>query len=217
MANFIKSVQNSVKNWWLLLLVGALLIVGGVYTFTQPEASYAALSVVFSILFIVIGIFEIVFSISNNDSLDNWGWMLFFGVVTLVIGVLLVLNPEVSMATLPYYVGFLLLFRSIAGLSLAIDLNNNEVPNTGLLSVMSILGIIFSFVLLWNPRIAGMTVVIWTGLTLIILGIFSVITSFQLRKIKYAPQKLSKDLQDKWEALNKEIEEELNNLPSESK
>ena len=209
MSNFLKTVTNTVKYWYIPLIVGLIFIGIGVYTIISPLKSYLALSILFSLSFLFSGISEIIFSISNRKEIDNWGWTLTFGILTFLLGVLLVINPVISITTLPIYVGFVMLFRSIMGISYALELKNYGVLDWGNLMVLGILGLLFSFVLIWNPLFAGMTIVFWTGLAIISGGAFSVYLSFKLKKIKSLPNKISDDLKNRYNAIKQEVQNEL--------
>ncbi|SEN21876.1 Uncharacterized membrane protein HdeD, DUF308 family [bacterium A37T11] len=182
--SFMKSVKTAVKHWYLQLIMGIIFIFSGIWTFSYPLESYLTLSILFTTTFIVTGFLEIIFSFSNQKELDNWGWILVSGIVSLLIGILLVNNPLISITTLPIYVGFLVLYRSILALSNAIDLKNYGVRDWGNLLIIGIIGTLFSFILLWNPTFAGFTIVTWTALALIMAGIFSVYLSLKLKKLK---------------------------------
>ena len=207
--NIFKTIRNSIKYWYIPLIVGLLFIGVGIYTFMSPIESYSALSTIFSVSFLFIGLSEIFFSIANRDEIDNWGWTLIFGIFTFVLGVLLVMNPAISMTTLPIYVGFLVLFRSIGGISFAIELKNNGILDWGNLMLIGVLGVLFSFLLLWNPFFAGITIVFWTGLSLISGGIFSIYLSLKLKKINAITSEISSGLKNKHDAIKQEIQEEL--------
>lgn len=205
----LKMIRNSVKHWYIPLIVGIIFIGLGVYTFTSPQETYLALAIFFSLSFLVSGLFEVAFSIANKEVLDNWGWILAFGVLTLVIGILLLINPALSMLTLPFYVGFLVLFRSISAVGYAIDLKNYGISDWGILIAVGVLGLIFAFLLIWSPAFAGMTIVIWTGLALISSGVFSVYFSFKLKKLNALPNKISDRLRNQLELVQREVNEEL--------
>ncbi len=209
MATFFKKIQNTVKYWYLPLIVGILFVTLGFYTLASPLASYVALSVLFSVTFFVSGVIETIFSISNRKEMDNWGWSLFFGLVNLTVGLLLIINTDISMVTLPFYVGFVILFRSIAGISYALDLKNYGVLDWGNLMVIAVLGIILSFMMLFSPAAGGMTIVIWTGMSIIMMGIFSIYLSVKLRELHKHPGKVSEELIEKWQKLQDEITSQL--------
>lgn len=179
-----KVIKNGINHWYVLLIVGLLYIALGIWVFMTPLSSYLALAILFSVSFLVSGISEIVFSISNRKELDSWGWKLASGMLTTVVGMILIASPLLTMTTLPLYVGFVVLFRSIMAISFSIELRSYGVKPWGWLLLTGILGLIFSYILLWNPVFAGLTLVYWTALALITLGIFSIYFSLQLNKIR---------------------------------
>ncbi|WP_443938347.1 HdeD family acid-resistance protein [Pedobacter sp. MW01-1-1] len=208
--NFFKTIKTTVQHWYLLLIVGLIFTCTGIYTFYTPIESYVTLSMLFSITFLASGISEIIFSISNRNELDNWGWTLIFGLFTTLLGVLLLINPAISITTLPFYVGFLILFRSAGGISYALELKNYGIKDWGNLMAICILGVLFSFLLLWNPLFAGLTLVYWTALAFVCAGIFCIYLSFKLKSLKNMPTKISKNLIEKYTAIKEEIQAELN-------
>jgi len=209
--HFLKLVKNSIKNWYIPLIVGIVFILTGLYTFTTPAKSYLALAMIFSAAFILTGTAEVVFSFNNRKQVDNWGWTLVFGLITLIIGFIMIIRPEISIRTLPLYVGFVILFRSIAAISYSIDLKNFGIKHWGSLLFTGILGVLFSFVVIWNPLLGGLTIVVWTGMALITAGIYSVLLSFRLKKLKNISKNISKELKEKYESLTAEIKNEIGN------
>jgi uncharacterized membrane protein HdeD (DUF308 family) len=94
MSSFLKTVTNTVKHWYIPLIVGLIFIGIGIYTLISPLESYLALSIIFSLSFLFSGLAEIIFSISNRNEIDNWGWTLAFGILTFLLGVLLIVRPS---------------------------------------------------------------------------------------------------------------------------
>lgn len=211
MANSIfKTVRSAVKNWWLPLIMGLIFILTSIWTFMSPNESYLALAIVFSISFLVSGFLEIVFSISNREVLQGWGWTLAFGILTVVVGVLLLSNMELTTASLPLYVGFLLMFQSFMGIGYAFDLKSYGVLDWGNLLALGILGVLFSFILIWNPIFGGMTLVIWTGIAFMVVGIYNIYIAFRMRKIHRNWNKVSDDLKNKIADIQKQFNREIN-------
>ncbi|MFV0566401.1 MAG: HdeD family acid-resistance protein [Flavobacteriaceae bacterium] len=190
--NIIKTIGRSIKNWWVPLLIGIVLIITSIWTFMSPLESYFALAIVFSISFLVSGIMEIYFSIANRDAIPNWGWNLAFGILTTIVGVMLIANPAVTMVTLPLYIGFVVLFRSISAIGWALDVKDYGVSSWKGLLFTAILGIILSIMILWQPAVGGFTLVFWTGMAFLMGGIYSIYLAVQLRKL----HKKVKDFQE---------------------
>ena len=209
MATFLKTVRNTVKNWYIPAIIGVLFILLGGYLFSVPVATYLTLTIFFSLTFLFSGILEIVFSVQNKDELEGWGWYLTSGIFSLLIGVALVAKPEVAATTLPFFIGFSLLFRSFQGLGFAFELKNYGVIKWGNLAILSILGIVFSFLLIANPIFTGISLVVMTALSFIFVGISAIVLAFQLKKLKTLPGKLRKELKDKIEDLKEEYYNEI--------
>lgn len=184
-----RSIQKALKHWYLVTIIGVIFILLGIWVFSTPLTSYLVLATFFSISFLVSGIAEISFALGNKDQLENWGWFLASGIFSALIGVLLLSNPALSMVTLPLYVGFGVLFRSITGVRFAFTLKDMGAEYQSLLW-MSIVGIILSFLLIWNPAIVGLTLVSITSIVFILLGISAVMLSLKLKKLHDLPKKI---------------------------
>lgn len=208
---FLKSIKKALKHWYMPLLAGIFFVIVSIIAFTSPGTSLMALILLFSLSFLFGGITEIIFAIANKDQLQNWGWSLVFGIVTAVIGILLLTNPGLSLATMVLYVGFVILFRSIGAISFAIDVKRYGSKGWGLLLVSGILGAIFSFILIWNPGFTGMTLVAFVALSFLFAGIFSIILAFQLKKLHKQGKAISADLRKRYEQLEQDIRDDWGN------
>ncbi|TYB79503.1 HdeD family acid-resistance protein [Bizionia myxarmorum] len=182
----LSSAQSAVKNWWVSLLLGILYIIAGVWVFQTPLASYVSLSIIFSIFIFVSGISQIVFSISNKSDIQNWGWYLAGGILDLIIGILLISHPLMTMAILPLYVGFWLLFQGFMAIGLSFQFKSADIPNWGWLLFLGILTLVFAFLLLANPVFAGLSIVYMTAMAFVTAGIFRIFLAFGLKKMKNA-------------------------------
>jgi uncharacterized membrane protein HdeD (DUF308 family) len=179
----IKSVKDTIKHWYLPLILGIIFIAVGIWSIMTPASTYLSLAILFSIAFLVVGILEIITSINFRKQLDGWGWTLASGILSSIIGVILILHPQISMITLPLFVGFVVLYRSIMAIAWSIELKKYKVSDWGWLLFEGILGVILSFILIWNPFIAGLTVAVFTGITFITVGIFHIQFSVELKKL----------------------------------
>lgn len=180
----LKTAKKSADGWFLLLILGIIFVIVGIWVWATPLASFIALSMLFAIAFLVTGILEIIYAVNNTKRQEGWGWSLATGIFDLLIGIILVSRPDISMVALPFYVGFVLFFRSILAISWSIELSKFSANNWGLLLILGILGIIFSFIMLWNPLFGGMTIVLYTGLAFFMVGLAQIFLSFRLNKIK---------------------------------
>ena len=179
------------RYWYLSLILGILFIFIGIVVLRTPKESYITLSIFFSLSFFINGILEIIYYLSNRSTTHNWGWGLVSGIFDLFFGSWLISNPQISIEILPIYVGFMLMFRSLTAVAVAIELKNHIAGEWIWLSALGILGTIFSFVMIWNPLLGGMTIIYWTAWAFISIGIFRILFSFKLKNFRN--HKLSND------------------------
>ncbi|MBL1214251.1 MAG: HdeD family acid-resistance protein [Ignavibacteriae bacterium] len=206
--SFLKTIKNTIKHWYIPLLVGIFFVIVSIVVFASPSGSLLALSLLFSLTFLFVGLSEIIFSLINKDQLDNWGWSLAFGIVTLIVGILLLLNPKLSITALAFYIGFVILFRSISTIGFALDVKKYGSKKWGGLLVIGIIGTIISFILIWNPLFAGLSVVVLVALSFMFAGLFNIFFSLQLKKLHESSKKISAELVKRYDELMVEIRAE---------
>ena len=179
----VETLKGAVKHWYLTLILGIAFIGLGFWVFQTPLQSYIALAMLFSFAFLFTGGLEIKFAIFNRQHIGNWGWLLTVGIVDIVVGTYLVTHPLVSVELLPYFVAFVILFRSLSGVGWAFELKKKEVIDWSYILIVSVIGMFFALILLWKPLLAGMSVVYYTAMAFMFLGAFYIYLSFRLRKI----------------------------------
>jgi uncharacterized membrane protein HdeD (DUF308 family) len=114
----------STKSWsgfiWSLL-IGVILLVGGIATWIDPVVGALSLTLVVGAVFLVKGIFQVILGIQARPH-GGWGWILTAGVLSAIVGLIILLQWPVSTAyALGYLVGISLIFSgwSYVMLSLA--------------------------------------------------------------------------------------------------
>jgi uncharacterized membrane protein HdeD (DUF308 family) len=205
----LKTIKEAVKNWYIPLIVGLFFVIVSILAFTSPASSLLALSIFFALSFLFGGLSEIIFSIVNRHQMENWGWTLSFGIITFIVGLSLTIHPKLSLTVLAFYIGFGILFRSVAAISFALDIKRYGSKNWGVLLALGFLGAIFSFILIWNPVFAGLSIILLIALSFLFAGLFSIYFSLQLRKLHTSPKTISSQLRERYDNIMEEIREEL--------
>lgn len=183
MKTFIDKIDYAVKYWWLSLLLGVVFIIISIYLMFAPLASYIALSILFSVSMFVSGVFEIAFAFSNRGNISSWGWYLAGGIIDLILGVFLMINPGLSMSVLPFILAFWLMFRGFSATGYSMDLKRYGTRNWGWYMAFGILAILCSIGIIWQPGIGAFTLVYMIAYALLIIGIFRIMVAFELRNL----------------------------------
>jgi uncharacterized membrane protein HdeD (DUF308 family) len=172
--------NQNVKNWYLPLIKGIIMIVLALMIFNSPEESLLAWVVYIGIGFILSGIVFMIQGFSARGTLDNWGWRVFEGVVDILVGFVLIANPAITAAILPFIIG---LWGAFYGIMLFIDAFA-EKGGRGIKLISGIVIFLFSLIVIFNPLFAGMTIAIWFGIILFCAGLYNVFFSFALKRAK---------------------------------
>ena len=190
MSTLLETVGSSIKNWWWFLVKGLLLIAAGIAIFARPLAGYAGLSILFTIVIITSGIAQVIFATSNKAFLKGWGWTLVSGILDIAIGIYLAMYPLLTMATLPFFVGFWLIFKSFYLMGASFDLNDLGLSGWGWLLFGGLLVLLAGFYIIYYPVAGALGIVAVSGTAFILAGILYSILSFKLKDIKAAAKSL---------------------------
>ena len=193
MSSYTDAIRYEVKNWWWFLLMGALTVVAGIAIISRPVEGYVGLSLLFTWVMIGTGISQVFFAISVSSFMRGWGWTLASGILDLALGTYLLIYPEVTMATLPFFVGFYLVFRAIYLIGTSIDLNFLGILGWGWILAGGIGLLILGMLTLRYPSLGAAGIVGFSGSAFIMSGIFSMVLGFQLKSWKNEMKKPARE------------------------
>jgi uncharacterized membrane protein HdeD (DUF308 family) len=195
MSTLLGTLSTGVKNWWWFIVKGLLLIVAGIAIFAKPLDGYASLSILFSLVMLGAGLAQIFFATSNSDVLKGWGWTLASGIMDVIIGGYLLAFPLVTMATLPFILGFWLLFRSFYLIGASFDLKDLGVADWGWLLFGGILSTVLGFFVLYYPAAGAISIIYVSGSAFIVAGVFNLYLAVKLKDLKKAVTDVKERLQ----------------------
>ena len=170
------------KNWWLLFIKGLILALLGLYTVFNTETSAEGLILFFGITALLSGAGEIFTALSNRDQ-NEWGALLSEGVLDVLIGIILLSKPEAA-NLLPILIGIWILFSGISLLSRSLALRREGGEDWTNWLIFSIVIIIVGFLVVTNPFGAYQTLMLFLGVSLILLGAVVMFIAWKLRGLK---------------------------------
>ncbi len=179
-----KTVQGTVKNWWVSLVVGVLLLMLGVIFIFHPPDALFSLTYLFTVCLVVVGIFEIVFSVNNKDFITGWGWGFAYGILDILIGIILIFIPVATPLTMVYFIGFWIMFQSIWGIGVSSDLQRILVEGWSRLFFLSVLCLLLSFLFIISFILMSEFTVLIAAFAFIIYGIFRIYLSIKFKSLQ---------------------------------
>lgn len=170
--------EGAKKGWWLLLLLGIIsVIVGGLLIF-WPGATIAVVTMIVGFFMIVTGVARFFVAVFDSHSQDRW-LMVFAGIIGIVLGVVVMKNPEGTIKVIALIVA---LFWLVAGLvDFFRGLTNSDMPDRSARIVFGLMSSIFGIVILVWPAITIGVFVILVGIYAVFFGILEIIASFQIK------------------------------------
>jgi hypothetical protein len=137
---------------------------------------------------------QIAFASGNRGRLSGWGWTLASGIIDVAIGIFLMAFPGVTPATLPFFLGFWLMFRAFYLMGMAFDLNHAGVKGWGWLLTMGIFTLIFAWLVLYFPLAGAVSIVYYSALAFIAAGLGAFVLALKLRGAGKNVEQIKKDL-----------------------
>jgi uncharacterized membrane protein HdeD (DUF308 family) len=187
----LSTIKTELKNWWLFLVKGLAFLIAGIYIFCQPASGYISLSILFSMVILISGFTQIFFA-SMNSGMKGWGWTLTSGVIDVVIGIYLLSYPLVTMATLPLFLGFWLVFRAFYLMGISFELKSYGISSWGLLLLGGILLLPVALYIIYNPLAGVASIIVISGTAFLIGGIFEIMLAFKFREVSNKVDSFSK-------------------------
>ncbi len=184
MSNAISAISGTIKNWWVFLIIGILLLVASYYMFSTPVESFVGLAGLFSALIFVSGLFRVFFALTNKDDIENFGLYLAGGVFDVIVGFILLKYPGITLVVFSLFIGFWLMFRGFNIISISFNIKKLGDTDWFWILLFGILVVIFAFMAIINPLIGATYLVFTLALARLFAGVANIMLSFRLKKVK---------------------------------
>lgn len=170
--------EEAKKGWWLLLLLGVIsVVIGGLLIF-WPDATITVVTRIVGFFMIVTGVVRFFVAVFDSHSQDRW-LMVFAGIIGIVLGVVVMKNPEGTIKVIALIVA---IFWLVAGLvDFFRGLTNPDIPDRSARIVFGLMSAIFGVVILVWPAITIGVFAVLVGIYAVFFGILEVIAAFQIK------------------------------------
>ena len=176
-----EAAKVAAKYWWIMLVAGLASLAFGIWLVTKPVKGAHTIAVVVGLYLLVVGIVDLV----HAGSARNRSAAIVAGIIVIVLGLILVLKPDVSVKVVAilWGIGFLLggLIRIVVAIA-------DRGYGWGWRLLLGLLGLGLGLaIVVWPTATAGVVFFI-VGISAILDGLLWVVMSFSLRK---APERVA--------------------------
>jgi len=118
------------KPMWQVVLIGVLGVAAGIFTFFSPGITAIALLTLIAVWAIVTGVFQIAAAIRLRKEISNEWLMILSGVLSVVFGVLMIINPGAGAMAVLWVIGVFAIAYGVMLVGLALRLRKHAPPRT---------------------------------------------------------------------------------------
>ena len=170
------------KGFTSSIVISIVLAILGILLIVATEATIISISYIIGGILILLGFFGVIDYIRKIDTELKTGIDLIYGVVTIILGILIVLNPKAIASIINYVLGIIIVISSAIKLDYAIQLkgNNNSLWKSTIL--ISIITTICGLILIFKPFTGAVLVTKIIGAVVLIYAILNIISTLTIRK-----------------------------------
>lgn len=176
--------KQKIKNWWLILIKGILMIFLAFFIFVNPVGTLLGLALYIGITLMITGLLLIVLSISSRKIDDQWGWKLMEGILDLIFAILFLSNPAITAAVFPFVVGFWMIFGGILLFAGSFGSKKEGDKNWWVNLLGGILTAVAGYIMMSDFLTGSIAITFWIGAGFLVYGIANISVSFRLRTLK---------------------------------
>lgn len=170
-----KFFRSSLISSIILMIIGVLLIL-------QSEITIITISYLIGTLLIAMGAIAIIKFIKNINNVNREELDIFYGVVTIILGVIVVYNPEAIASIIPIIIGIGIIINSATKLQYAIELKQSLNSQWKITVIISIISAICGVILICNPFKGAVVIMQIIGGFIVAYSILDIISTITIKK-----------------------------------
>ncbi|MFA5648890.1 MAG: DUF308 domain-containing protein [Bacteroidales bacterium] len=172
---------NRFGKWSLSSLNGMLMVIFGLVSILMPELAIAVLAIYFAITIMLGGLILSIFTLKHKASLPNWKARLTEGLLSVVLGLVILIKPQSAAAFLVYVMG---LWAFFIGVVFIVSYFRRKTPDlVGAFNLIAgVVSVVLGLIIVFNPFESSRFLVILIGIYALAFGIFTMVYSSKILK-----------------------------------
>ena len=168
------------RNWWLVLIRGAVAVLFGVIALALPGATIASLVLLFGIYMGVDGVFAFFAGVRAAAHHERWGELMIEGIIGIIAAVIAFTFP---LATIVGIVIFAAVWAVVSGVAMLVAASH--LHGTGgrwIMALGGIVSVVWGLLLWFNPFAGAVVLTYWLGAYALLFGAALIALSLRLRR-----------------------------------
>ncbi len=170
-----KFFKSAILSSLTLIILGILLVIFSEETIIAISYFIGGVLVLLG----VVGIIDYIRKIKTNykSELD-----LIYGIVTIILGVLIITNPKSIATIINYILGVIIIINSASKFNYSLQLRNSSTSIWKGTMIVSVLTAICGILLIFNPFKGASTIVTIIGIIIIVYGVLDIISTIFIKR-----------------------------------
>lgn len=168
------------RTWWVYLLGGLAAIAFAVLAILNPSVALLVLAIYFAAYLLVDGIFSVIGALTHRDR-PGWILVLIYGLLGVLIGGWLIINPPASVLVLVYAVAFFMVAAGLTQVLFGIKIRN-EIKGEWMLYLSGVISILWGALIFFQVGIGSITVAYMVAFWALVFGVLRVIFALRARQ-----------------------------------
>ena len=164
------------------IITSVVLLVLGLLLFFQSEATIVVISYVIGGILVALGVLAIIKFIQGTNKEGKNELEIVYGVVTVILGILIIKNPEAIASVIPLILGVAIVISSATKLQYAFELRANKNKLWKATMFVSIISTLCGVILLFNPFKGAVVFTKVVGMFIIIYALLDIISTFTIKR-----------------------------------
>lgn len=170
-----KFFRSSLISSIILMILGILLIV-------QSEVTIITISYIIGTVLIALGALAIIKYIKNFQNASKDSLDIVYGIVTIILGVIVIYNPEAIASIIPIIIGIGIIVSSVTKIQYSIELRDSLSDKWKITMIISIISTICGVILICNPFKGAVVIMQIIGAFIVVYSILDIISTITIKK-----------------------------------
>lgn len=177
-----KMVESFKRLFRMSIVTSIFFIALGLFLIIKPDTTITAISYIIGGIIMVTGITFLIKYFSNREQLGLFSGDLIFGILSIVIGLVLVLNPTALAKIIPFIIGVWILISSITKIQYSMQLKTYDNQAWVYTMIIAIITFIWGLLLIFDPFGGAMAITQIIGIFILVYAVLDFIEVFIIRK-----------------------------------
>lgn len=165
------------------ILTSTLLFCLGILLIFESEVTVITISYVIGSILVAAGTFALIRYVSvNKKGFDASELDLLYGIVTIILGILIITHPQAIASIIPIILGIAIVISSASKIQYAFNLKNNGNELWKTTMAIALISTICGIILLFNPFAGALLLMRIVGIFIVVYSILDIVSTYIIKK-----------------------------------